>query len=560
MSKGTVVLINPNKVHPPIAPYALDVLSTALEMAGFTAEVVDLTFCRDDWRSAVAEYFADRRPMLVGITVRNTDTVYVFDQRPFVAEHKEIIAEVRRHVTAPIVVGGVGFSVMPLALMEYFGVEFGVKGPGERTLCELAQTLAESRSPREVAGLLVNDAVWTDPPRAAPPVSDLPRASVVRMTPATPYTRRSEVPLKVDNLHYYRRGGLGSILTKNGCPFTCSHCVEPDAKGGRLLHRHVDAVVDEMESLVEQGIHDLHTTDSEFNLGIAHSKRLLREIARRKERDPRSPLHKLRLWVYCQPSPFDEEFAELLAAAGCAGVNVGADHVRRDLLDGWKVTAKGTRYYTHEDTARLVKLCQAHGLMTMVEALFGMPGETRETMRECVDRFMALEATVTAFSLGLRLFPYIPLARRLAEQCDGVRTVPGLQSDTAREPIVLRPLEQCAGHAEYERQFMFDEAGELRLVCYISPSLADRPEAAGYSSDGWHDAVRFLWDCVPESEHYRVMLPTVAGNSEHDNNYADNPFLVGLRELGYTGAFWAHWPQRESILARMRETPAEEGR
>ncbi|WP_280118511.1 tryptophan 2-C-methyltransferase [Microbispora triticiradicis] len=567
MSKGTIALINPNKVHPPIAPYALDVLSTALEMAGFTAEVVDLTFCRDDWRSVLAEYFTDRRPILTGITVRNTDTVYVFDQRPFVVEHKEIVTEIRRHVSAPIVVGGVGFSTMPFSLMEYFGVEFGVKGPGERIVCELAQALAESRSPREVTGLLVNDAVWTDPPPAcdsplAPEprnvVSEIRNVTIPLITPATPYIRRSGMPLKVDNRQYYRQGGLGSILTKNGCPFSCSHCVEPDAKGARLAHRHVDAVVDEMESLIGQGIHDLHTTDSEFNLGIAHSKRVLREIVRRKESSQQSPLHKLRLWVYCQPSPFDEEFAELLAAAGCAGVNVGADHVRKDLLDGWKVTAKGTRYYGSQDVGRLVKLCQAYGIKTMVEALFGMPGETRETMRECVEEFMALEATVTAFSLGLRLFPYIPLARRLAAECDGVRTVPGLQSDTARGPIVLRPLEQCANRAEYERQFMFDEDGRLRLVCYISPSLANRPEAVGYHSDGWHDSVRFLWDCVPRSEHYRVMLPTVAGNSEHDNNYADNPFLVSLRELGYTGAFWAHWPHRDSILARVRAMPTVE--
>ena len=44
MSKGLVVLVNPNKVHPPIAPYALDVLTTSLELAGFEVHVVDLTF------------------------------------------------------------------------------------------------------------------------------------------------------------------------------------------------------------------------------------------------------------------------------------------------------------------------------------------------------------------------------------------------------------------------------------------------------------------------------------------------------------------------------------
>ena len=45
---------------------------------------------------------------------------------------------------------------------------------------------------------------------------------------------------------------------------------------------------------------------------------------------------------------------------------------------------------------------------------------------------------------------------------------------------------------------------------------------------------------------------TLAGSSEHDNNYADNPFLTGLTGLGYTGAFWSHWREREQILRRAR--------
>lgn len=50
------------------------------------------------------------------------------------------------------------------------------------------------------------------------------------------------------------------------------------------------------------------------------------------------------------------------------------------------------------------------------------------------------------------------------------------------------------------------------------------------------------------------MLPTLAGSSEHDNNYADNPFLTGLSGLGYTGAFWSHWREREEILARAKDS------
>jgi tryptophan 2-C-methyltransferase len=577
--KGLVTLVNPNQIYPPIAPYALDVLTTALEAAGFETDVLDLTFHLDDWARVLAEYFRLRRPLLVGVTCRNTDTVYAFEQRPFVDRYKAVIDEVRRHTPAPVVTGGVGFSTMPFALVDYFGVEYGVKGPGEKIICELAQALHDGRPADDVPGLLVNRG--RGQVTRVPPPALTERAAPLPLLPLTPdatgqyegrawqaetelpYTRRSGVPYKVDNLRYYRTGGLGSILTKNGCVYRCSQCVEPDAKGTRFARRGLHAVVDEIESLTAQGVHDLHTTDSEFNLSIAHSKRLLREIVRRRDADATSPLRDLRLWVYCQPAPFDEEFAELLADAGCAGVNVGTDHVRPEMLDGWKVTGKGTRYYDFADTVRLVELSHRHGMLTMVEALFGMPGETLETMRECVDRLMDLDATVTGFSLGLRLFPYMDLAIALAEQCDGVRTVPGLQSNTATRPIVLKPLARCSSPVEYERQFMFDESGNFRLVCYFSPDLPEAPGTVGRPDGIWRASVDFLWDHIPASEQYRVMLPTLSGSSENDNNYADNPFLTSLNRQGYTGAFWAHWRDREAILSgagAVRELAAEGSR
>ncbi|GLF96718.1 tryptophan 2-C-methyltransferase [Streptomyces yaizuensis] len=563
-AKGLITLINPNQIYPPIAPYALDVLSTALEAAGFETHIIDLTFHLDDWKQELQEYFRARSPLLVGVTCRNTDTVYAFEQRPFVNEYKAVIDEVRRWTGAPLITGGVGFSTMPFALVDYFGVDFGVKGPGEKIICDLALALTDGLPVDGIPGLLVNEGpgkvVRVPPPvlsgRPAPvfpPVSfgaaGHYESRAWQADTERPYTRRSGEPYKVDNLRYYRVGGLGSILTKNGCVFKCTQCVEPDAKGTQFARRSVGSVVDEMEALTGQGIHDLHTTDSEFNLSIAHSKKLLREIVKRRDGAGSSPLRDLKLWIYCQPAPFDEEYAELLAAAGCAGVNVGADHVRPEMLDGWKVTGKGTRYYDFDDTVRLVELCHRYGMLTMVEALFGMPGETRETMRECVDRMMDLDATVTGFSLGLRLFPYMDLAISLAERCDGVRSLPGLQSNNATRPIVLKPLRQCSGPIEYERQFMFDESGGFRLVCYFSPELPEDPATVDSPNGIWRESVEFLWNHIPKSEHFRVMLPTISGSSADDNNYADNPFLTSLNRQGYTGAFWAHWRDREAILS-----------
>ncbi|HVV11167.1 tryptophan 2-C-methyltransferase [Amycolatopsis sp.] len=548
MAKSLITLVNPNLVHPPITPYALDILTTSLESADYEVEVVDLTFRRDDWWLVLREYFATRQPMLVGVTVRNTDTIYAQQQRVFLEDHLAIFEEIKANTAAPIVAGGVGFSSMPFALVDFFDIPFGVKGPGENTLVRLADSLYQGEAPETVPGLLLNRGggrVVQVPINAA---SRRSKAGFSPLNTATSYTRRSGTALKVDNLRYYRGGGLGNILTKNGCAYSCAHCVEPDAKGTHFTRRAVDAVVDEMEALCAQGVYDLHTTDSEFNLAVAHSKNVLREVVRRRETDPHTPLRQLRLWIYAQPTPFDDELLELLVQAGCAGINLAPDHVREEMLDDWKVTGGGRRYYDFSDVEKLVARTKEYNLPVMVEVLLGMPGETLETMRDAVEQTLALDVTVAGYSLGIRAFPYSPLGIQLAAQCDGVRTVPGLQSDSALAPIVLKPRTQCASVVEYERQFVFDEAGRFRPVYFLSPELPEDPATFARPNGRWEKSVELLWQMVPESELHRVMLPTLPGITEDDNNYADNPFLLRLIQLGYTGAFWSHWPQRHEIM------------
>lgn len=553
-----VTLVNPNKIFPGITPYALDILTTSLEENGFAVEVVDLCFRRSYWREVLIDYFAQRSPLLVGVTIRNTDTIYPQEQRVFLDEHLEIITAIRGLTRAPIACGGVGFSSMPFALVEYFGIDFGVKGPGELILCRLAEALARGESPRTVAGLIVRGETgaeqvpWESPEHA--------RGRVQNANRVTPYRRRSGNPWRVDNSTYYMLGGLGNILTKNGCPFSCLHCVEPDAKGNRFARRAAAAVVDELEELTRSGVHDVHTTDSEVNLGLGAIKDVLREIIARKDGDRSSSLHDLRLWLYCQPQPFDAEFADLLVAAGGRGVNFGTDHTCDDLVASWKVSEAGKPYYKFADVQRVNRMVKERGMLVMHDILLGMPGETTETLLRCLDDTLGLEATAIGYTLGIRVFPYSPLGIRAAAESDGAHVIPGLQSNTAISPILLKPREKCRTPAEYERQFMFDEFGRFRPVYFFSPLLPEAPETLAAPNGRWINTLALMRRHIPEEEHYRVMLPTLPGLSKDDNNYADNPYLLCLAKLGYKGAFWSRWRQREQILREAAErglTPAE---
>jgi tryptophan 2-C-methyltransferase len=544
-STRLVTLVNPNFVWPAVTPYALDILCTHLETAGFDVDVLDLTFRRERWR--LDEYFAAHDPMLVGVTLRNAGSVQPQEQRVFLPDHLGVIDAIRGLTNAPIVLGGAGFSSMPYAALEYFKTPFGVKGPGERILCDLADALASGRSAETVSGLLLWDGSTVHESAAAgsAAAAKAPAAEV-----ATVYRRRSGVSNRVDNREYYERGGLGNVLTKNGCPFACNHCVEPDAKGSSVTLRTVAAVVDELESLVAQGIYDIHTTDSEFNIKPEHGKRLLREIIERR-RGAGSVMRNLRLWIYAHPVPFDAELADLLVEAGCKGVSLSAEHMCRERLAVWDPPrGRVGLAYTIDDVRRVTQLLAERGIMVTTELLLGLPGENLQTLKQTIDESLRLPTTVIGYTLGLQVFPHAPLGIRFAAESAGRNVIRGLQSNTARSEIFLTPLDQCESMVAYERQFWFDEADRLRPVFYFSPDLPEDAETIERPNGQWVNTIRWIRNYVPKSEHYRVALPTLAGGERGEsNNYADNPFLQQAVALGYKGAYYSWWRDRNRILA-----------
>lgn len=542
-SKGLITLVNPNFVRPGVTPYAVDILTTHLELAGFEVDVLDLTFRRDDW--GLEAYFAEHQPMLVGVTLRNAGTVQPQEQRVFLPDHLAVIDAIRALTDAPIVLGGAGFSTMPYAALEYFRAPFGVKGPGELVLCDLADAIAAGTPPEEVPGLLLWDGGQvTISAGGEHPIAGRSLGAHVTAT----YQRRSGQPYKVDNREYYDRGGLGNLLTKNGCPFACNHCVEPDAKGPHVARRTPEAIADELEMLVAQGVLDVHTTDSEFNIGPVHSKNVLREIIERRRRNP--AMRDLRLWIYAHPVPFDEELADLLAEAGCAGASLSAEHLCREDLAVWDADrGRVGLAYTTDDVWKITTLLAERGIMVTTELLLGVPGETFERLQETIDVSLELPTTVIGYTLGLQVFPHAPLGVRFSSASAGERVIPGLQSNTAQGPILLKRLDQCESMTEYERQFWWDEEGRSRPVFFFSPELPEDPETIASPSGRWTRTIEWIQARVPESEHHRVALPTLAGDGGDDNNYADNPFLQKAVALGYRGAYYSWWRDRDRILA-----------
>lgn len=471
-----LTLINTNRMAPPIAPVGLDYVAGAARRAGVEVVVLDLSLA-DDPERALSEHFAGPCSELVAISFRNVDDCFWPGAAWFVPELHALVRRIGELCDAPVVVGGVGFSIFAERIVEQTGADFGIRGDGERSLVELLAQLRAGRRFDTVAGL-----VWRED------------GAIRSNRPAWPESL--SVPTArdaVDNATYFRLGGQIGIETKRGCSRQCAYCADPLAKGTKERLRDPAEVADEVESLLAQGVDVLHLCDSEFNVPIGHARDVCEEFIRRRFEG------RLRWYTYMAVVPFDEDLARRMRRAGCVGIDFTSDSTVPSLL-----TTYG-QPHRERDLTEAVRLCRAHGMAVMLDLLLGGPGETPETAEATIDSVRRIDPDCAGAALGIRVYPGTPMHARL-----GART----------------PWDEIQGiHRRYEGPIDL-----LRPTFYVSPSLGERPAALVRHLIG--EDPRFF-----EPNDDSPSSPSPA-DPRADYNYNENQPLVDAIAGGARGAYW----------------------
>jgi len=380
-----ILLVNPNRMQPPVTPVGLDHVGQHLRLAGFELELLDLAFAPDP-EAAIGQAMA-RDWLLVAVSVRNIDDSFAASRDFCLARTRALIGRIRAGSDAPVVLGGVGLSIFPRAALAFCGAPYAVRGEGEEPLAQLARCLADGRPPDRVPGLLAlqDGQITIDNPPFRHDLAAMP-----------PWTRDV-----ADNPRYLAEGGQVGFETKRGCPGLCSYCADPVAKGARVVARTPGQVADELAGLAARGIDVFHTCDAEFNVPRDHALAACAELERRGLGE------RIRWYAYAVPDGFDAELAGAMRRAGCVGVDFTADHTEPAML-----AALGRRH-TAADLRRAAAACHEHAIPFMYDLLLGGPGETRETLRRVIEAMRALDVPRVGTSLGVRLYPGTPLVERL---------------------------------------------------------------------------------------------------------------------------------------------------
>lgn len=378
-----VLLISANRERDPypVFPIGLAYLAGPLVQAGHSLSVLDLCFEQDP-EAALSAALGTHRPGAVIISLRNLDNVTWPGSRSYLPGLRVIVEACRS--CGAVIVGGSGFSLMPLEVLAAVGADYGVAGEGEEVLPLLLACIESGADPSSLPGVVVAGAPAFVPPRLISRICT-PERSLFNVA------------------RYHSEGGMANVQTKRGCPFSCTYCTYPHLEGRVMRLRPVDEILAEIRTLVHDfGVSYLYFVDDIFNYPPAFASELCRAMAAEK-----LPVN----WsAFINPDFITRQLMEEMLAAGCDAVEFGSDSGSPQMLKNLH------KSFTVEDLRMASGLCREMGVDFAHYMLFGGPGETRETILASFALMDELEPTAVITMSGIRIYPNTALQRTAIDE------------------------------------------------------------------------------------------------------------------------------------------------
>jgi pyruvate-formate lyase-activating enzyme len=194
------------------------------------------------------------------------------------------------------------------------------------------------------------------------------------------------------------------VRTRSGCAAQCAYCLTANLFG-RHASGDVEAALAEVEGIAQEaeargiGHVSVFFADDELNLPEErHALALLRGLEERG-------LHERIRWRgYFNPTPFSDELAALIVSThGHASITV--DSAAEPVL------VRTQKPFRRRHLDRTIETLRRHSVSADLGLLFGLPGETEETLAETVAFVRSLPPEIeVVYSVGARVYPHTPLA------------------------------------------------------------------------------------------------------------------------------------------------------
>ncbi|MBN1568803.1 MAG: radical SAM protein [Acidobacteria bacterium] len=382
-----VLLISGNREDVDIRVPALGMacVSAAAGNAGHQVSLLDLLIERDA-HSAILQAISDFRPEVIGISVRNIDDQSMRDTRFLLDQAREAVECCREASSAPLILGGAGFSILPQPILEYLGADMGIQGEGEAVFPELLRRLQESKNLDTLPGLYLKNKSASVRRSFCRDLDAFPLPDPALLARSLSGAANAPVP----------------VQTRRGCPMSCSYCSTPTIEGRSVRWRSPESIVAWMKRWVDEGFRHFYFVDNTFNLPPSYATQLCSQIITAG----------LDISWRCilYPGGLSPKLIEMMAGAGCREVSMGFESGAESMLRNMH------KQFDTQEVRRTSEMLRLNGIRRMGFLLLGGPGENRDSVEESLAFAESLELDSLRLSLGIRIYPGTEIARLAMEE------------------------------------------------------------------------------------------------------------------------------------------------
>ena len=371
-----IILTRPAyKTHLITPPLGLGYLSAFLKKKAYYCQIIDgLNLNLTNAQIVAACQDAD----IVGVSLLSSYFPQVIDLCLRLKKKKKIV-----------VVGGPMASALPRLVLAKTKADFVVVGEGEETLWQLVEALDQERNSKfKVQNSKLTSLISDKNPRRFSSIKGLvfrSRRGIVINKPRPFIKDLSKLPkpdwAQIDPRIYQKapHGGVvkafpvAPITTTRGCPYECKFCASPKLWRRQIRFRQPAEVVAEIKYLVEEfGVKEIHFEDDNFTLDRRHAEAICRLIIKNKIKV---------FWALpngIRADKVDRFLLALMKRSGCYFVAFGIESGNQQILNN---IAK------HSNLAVIKKaviLAHNAGLITQGFFIFGLPGETKDSIEQTI--------------------------------------------------------------------------------------------------------------------------------------------------------------------------------
>ncbi len=366
-----------NKRQGYVPPLGLAYIAAMLKKNNYDVKILDvpaLNLSSFD----VKKYFQNTCPDIIGISCMTTNFPGALE-----------CAKIAKSVNAITVLGGPQMDILPIEMLSYEFIDYGISGEGEYSFLTLVKLLdsnnsfEKSEKIKNIPGIIFrsgNKIIRNE-------------SELIENLDEIPFPERKLLP----NDKYSSiigRNPITTMITTRGCPYNCGFCFKgPQDK--KFLLRSAENVVDEMEQVIlDFKVKEIMFYDDVITLKKEHIVSICEEIIKRNIK-------------ICWESPtridiVNRELLKLMRRAGCIRLRYGVESGNKEIL------RKMNKKIELQKVQEVFKMTEEEGIERFAYFIIGYLGENDQTMQETIDFAKKLNPDLVMFTLATPL-PATPL-------------------------------------------------------------------------------------------------------------------------------------------------------